>query len=126
MTIKRFLVVLLLALVLQGMAFAVYYDDLLYLRKPVPALVNDPQTFEHNARLALNRSSLTRVHLDTIAAAAKGLGDATLEVQALERRAVKDPRDRAVRLRLADALRRAGNYDGAEREYQKLLAQETE
>jgi predicted Zn-dependent protease len=126
MTIKRFLAILIVALALQGTAFAVYYDDLLYLRRPVPTLVGNPRAFEDNARLALNRASLTRAHLDTIAETARALGDAALEVEALEHRADKDPRDRAVRLRLADALRRAGKYDRAEREYQKLLGQETE
>jgi hypothetical protein len=45
-----------------------------------------------------------------------------MEVAALERRLVLTPGDRALRLRLADALRRAGRLADAESIYLDILA----
>jgi pentatricopeptide repeat protein len=53
--------------------------------------------------------------------AADGFGRRDIEIQALERRLELDPDDVQVKLRLADALRRAGRFDDAERMYGDLL-----
>lgn len=120
--IKRFMLIFLVGVALQATVFAVYYDDLLYLRQPVATLVQAPRdTFERRATRALTRRRLTAKHLETIAAAAAALHLPHLEVRALERRLEAEPSDAALRLRLADALRRDGQLDRAEHLYLDLL-----
>ena len=122
MTIRRFFLIFAAGLTLQGTAFAIYYDDLIYLRQPVTAITSgSPEAFGRHARGALGRKGLTVTHLDTIAEAAQSMGMPDLELRALERRVVDLPGDSGTRLRLADALRRAGRYDHAERLYLAIL-----
>lgn len=121
--LRRFLAIFGLALVLQSTVFALYYDDLLYLRQPVDAIARDAaDVFAKHAERALGREHLTRRHLDTIADSAKAFGLHALECTALERRSAGDPADRAVRLRLADAWRRSGQLSRAEAIYLDMLA----
>ena len=118
MTMPRFFSALVVALIVQAGVFALRYDDLLYLRRAPDAIGKDaPSTFAVNAAQALARPDLTRQHLDTIADAARRLGESAFEVRALERRLEMDPMDHQVRLRLADALRRAGRLEEAEAMY---------
>jgi pentatricopeptide repeat protein len=122
MTLQRFLLVFTTVLVLQSSVFAWHYGDLLYFRQTLAAIRADqPESFVTHARAALSRKKLTRQHLDTIAVAADGFGRRDIEIQALERRLELDPDDVQVKLRLADALRRAGRFDDAERMYGDLL-----
>lgn len=122
MTISRVVCAFIAALLLQGGAFAFYYGDLLYLRRPVADIASGaPGTFARHAADALKRPKLTQQHLETIAAAAERFRLHGLEIHALDRRTAEDPRDRTVRLRLADALRRAGDYSRAERIYSEIL-----
>lgn len=126
MTIPRFLLVFAIGVLLEASVFAVYYNDLLFLRQPVAAIAGGSRDrFVTQATHALGRSKLTAEHLETIAAAAEALHAPDLEVRALERRAAGDPQNESVRLRLGDALRRAGRYDRAERVYLDLLAGST-
>jgi hypothetical protein len=120
--VRRFILILGVALLLQATAFAVYYDDLLYLRRTVPAITGGPaHTFTRHAERALGRTRLTRKHLDTIADSAQVFGLHAIEIAALERRSAGDQADRGVRLRLADALRRDGQFDRAESVYLAIL-----
>src|SRR5688572_33323643 len=123
MTLKRFAFILAGALALQGAVFAICYRDLLYLRGPVSAIVAaPPERFVRHATHALGRRQLTAGHLETIASAAAALHQPSLEVRALQRRQEIDRTDRSVRLRLADALRRAGDYAQAEQIYLDLIS----
>lgn len=120
---RRFLTMMVVALVLQGTVFAFYYDDLLFLRRPLPQITTGPaDAFADHAAAALGRRRLTVGHLETIAAGAQAFGLHDMEVAALERRLVLTPGDRALRLRLADALRRAGRLADAESIYLDILA----
>jgi hypothetical protein len=120
--VRPFLVALAAGVVIQGGVMAVRYDDLLYLRQPVARMMHDDRaTFTRHASRALERTSLTRRHLESIADVAQSFGDHTLEVQATERRLTLDPDDVWVRLRYADTLRRAGNFPAAEREFLIVL-----
>ena len=121
--IRRFLVVLVVALLLQATAFAIHYDDLLFLRRPIPEIVGGSKaTFISHAETALGRRRLTVKHLDAIADAAGTFGLIDMEVTALERRVVATPSDRAARLRLADALRRAKRFAEAESIFLDILS----
>jgi hypothetical protein len=121
--IRRFLVALVVALLLQATAFAIYYDDLLFLRRPLPEIVGgSKETFAGHAGTALGRNRLTVRHLDVIAAAAEAFGLIDLEVAALERRVLATPSDDAARLRLADTLRRAKRFAEAESIFLDILS----
>ena len=122
-TIKRIAGAFIVVLLLEGAAFAMRYQDLLFLRHPVPAITaGQSAAFAEHATAALTRPKLTTRHLETIAAGAQRFGLAAIEVQALERRFATDGGDVRLRLRLADALRRAGRYADAERHYTEVLA----
>jgi hypothetical protein len=122
MTLKRFLIVFFVGVLAEAGVFALYYDDLLYLRLSVPEITSAPlDTFQRHATSALERERLTRQHLETMADAAKGFGLHDIEVRALARRAAEDPADVSVRLRLGDALRRSGAFDKAEAVYRDIL-----
>jgi hypothetical protein len=122
MTVKRFLLIFGVGVLLQASVFAVYYNDLLFLRQPVAIItMGSPDTFAAHARHALGRSKLTAQHLETIAGAAQVFHLTDLEIRALERRVQDEPADQSTRLRLADALRRDRQYARAERIYLELL-----
>lgn len=122
MTIRRFSITLAVAFCIQAGVFAWYHDDLLYLTHPVSEIVKDgPNTFARQADRALARPSLTLKHLDTIAEAAQQLGKPAEEIKALERRLATNPSDTEVKLRLAEALRRAGDSSRAEVLYLEVL-----
>jgi len=121
--IRRFVLILGAALLLQGTAFAIYYDDLLFLRQPLPRITaGSADSFARHARAALDRPKLTVKHLDTMTDAAVTFGLHDLEVAALERRADATPGDWRVRAKLADALRRSGRLAQAEAIYLDLLS----
>jgi thioredoxin-like negative regulator of GroEL len=122
MTVKRFLLVFAVGVLLQASVFAVYYNDLLFLRQPVTLIaMGSRSTFTTHAVHALGRAKLTAQHLETIAGAAQAFHLPDLEIRALERRVQDDPVNESARLRLADALRRAGRYARAEQIYIELL-----
>ena len=70
----------------------------------------------------MQRPSLTRRHLETLADAAKITGDIEIEVTARQRLWKSYTGEQHVGLQLADALRRAKRLEEAERVYQQLLA----
>jgi hypothetical protein len=119
---QRFLIGLGVALLLQGSVFAVYYGDLLFLRQPAPVIASgSPEVFRQHAANALERSRVTVRHLDTVADVAGELGMHDLEIRARQRRTTMTPDDRQARLRLADALRRGGQFGDAEALYASIL-----
>ena len=123
MILKRFLLVFGVALVIQATLFAVYYDDLLFLNRPPSVLQSgSPAQFERHASRALARKRLTVRQVETIAQVAQSLQRPDLEASALERRLQMDGGQASTRLRLADALRRAGQPVKAERVYLELLS----
>jgi hypothetical protein len=127
MTLRRFGIAFVVVLLLQGTLFAWHYRDLLYFRQPVAAIEKDnPATFAAQAESALLRDKITRKHLDTIADAAAGFRLWDIEVRALKKRAALDPRDQQIKLRLADALRRAQRFTEAEQLYAELARSRNE
>lgn len=122
MKLRQFAMIFAVLVAIEASVFAYYYDDLLFLRRPMGFIVaGSPDDFRDRAERALARERLTRSHLETIAHAATAFGSVDLEVRALERLALDYRSDRSVRLRLADALRRAGQYGRAERLYREAL-----
>lgn len=85
MILKRFFVLLLVAVAAQGAWFAYHYSDLLALRSSASELAASPDHFRTVANQALQRSTLTRHHLETLADAARITGDIGIEVAARQR-----------------------------------------
>jgi len=122
MTLRRVYQIFACCLLLEVAGFVLWNRDLLYLRQPAQALATEPAgTFAAHASGALARKRLTASHLDRIAETAGQLHLSGLEIEALERQAQRSPHDGRVQLRLADALRRGGDYQRAERIYLELL-----
>ena len=123
MMIRRFLLALAAGVALEAAVFAVYYDDLIDLRRPVGVIAaGERDAFLRHATDALRRPKLTAQHLETLAASAQLLRLHHIEVEALERLVRNSPSDRSARLRLGDALRRAGALSRAETVYVDLLS----
>lgn len=121
-TIRRLVAAFIIAVIIEGAAFAIYFDDLLYLRQSPEVIAAGPaDVFERHAARALRRDRVTARHLETMAAAARAFGRYDLEVEALERRAQQTSIDPALKLRIADALRRAGRLGEAEALYLEIL-----
>ena len=121
-TIRRLVAAFIVAVIIEAATFAILFDDLLYLRQPPDVITAGPlATFERHAADALRRDKLTAQHLETMAAAARAFGRYDLEVHALERRAQQASTDPTVKLRVADALRRAGRLGEAEQLYLEVL-----
>lgn len=126
MTFKRFVILFALAVACEVGVFAVSYSDLLLLKQQPAQLLAAPRAeFEAAAVVAVQRSHLTRRHLDTIAITARGFHLAALERRALERMVADHPRDVKARMDLADALRRQGDFERAERLYLDVLSAES-
>jgi hypothetical protein len=122
MTLPKFFVTLGFVALLQSGVFAWRYSDLLYLGQTESAIAGSSrETFAENAEAALARPTLTRRHLDTIAAVARKFSQPGFEVRALWRRVDLDPRDRQLKLQLADALRRSGALAESEALYSDVL-----
>jgi thioredoxin-like negative regulator of GroEL len=125
MTLSRIAIMFGLLLVAQGGVFVWRFADLIYLRQPVEDVAGNREAFHVHAIDALGRTQLTRQHLDTLADAAARLGDVRIEAAALERRLEKNPDDVRIKLRLADALRRAGEFDRAATLFNDVLLHAT-
>ena len=122
MTLRRLYQLFACCLLLEVAGFIIWNRDLLYLRQPAQVLANEPVAdFTAHANGALSRQRLTASHLNRIAETAAHLHLAGLEIEALARQARKHPHDAGVQLRLADALRRGGEYQRAEQLYLELL-----
>ena len=122
MTLPKFFATLGLVTLLQSGVFAWRYSDLLYLGRPESAITqSSPDTFAQHADAALSRSTLTRRHLETIAAVARKFNRPDYEVRALKRQFEMDRRNEQLKLQLADALRRTGSLAESEALYLDLL-----
>ena len=122
MSVRTFITAFVVALLLEAGGFAYYYRDLLYLRRPAATLLTDSAAnFAGHATSALERSRLTRQHLETIVMTAQRFNLPGIELRALKRRSELDPLDASLRLRLADALRRSSHFDEAEQIYLDVL-----
>ncbi len=117
--LRRFVLVVLVGVLAEAVAFTLAYDDLIALRHPNPGV---EAAFIERADRALARRKVTRAHLEAIASQAQSLGLASIEVRALDACARMAPDDTSLALRRADALRRAGDYARASRLYQDVLA----
>ena len=125
LTSSRLILTLGFALLLQAGVFAWTYQDLMFFRQPMAAIVEaGPEAFEVNAVEALNRPLVTRRHLETIADAAHTFKSPAVELRALERAVKVDPTDGALKLKLADALRRSGQLRRSEALYRQVLKAE--
>ncbi len=71
--------------------------------------------------MALSRRTVRRVHLETLAEAARTVGDEALHFRAIERLARDYPEDAEVQLRRAELLRLAGRLDAAAALYHEVL-----
>ena len=122
LTSSRLILTLGFALLLQAGVFAWTYQDLMFFRQPMAAIVEaGPDAFEVHAVEALSRSQVTRRHLETIADAAHTFKSPAVELRALERAVKVDPTDGKLKLKLADALRRSGQLARAELLYREVL-----
>lgn len=122
MSYRRLALVAVLAFAVQGVVFTYYYEDLLFLRQPADQVASAPaDVFRRHALAALDRSRLTRRHLETIAAAAQRQHARDIELAALQRLALEHRDDLWIRLRLADVLRRSGRLEEAEAIYLGVL-----
>jgi hypothetical protein len=119
--LKRFLLVIALGMVLEVGAFAYINRDALALMTDWPLWSNGPDLFEARADRLLSRPKLTRQEVETIATQARARELTELEARALGTLNHRNPDDAVLALRYADALRRAGNLDEAERIYTHLL-----
>lgn len=119
----RVLATMALALVLEAGVFAVWHRDLLWLRTADVSSPSQREVFVRHAEKALQRPKLTRAQLEAIANRAQRVDAAFVEVRALERITAFGA-ERGLQLRLADALRRAGQLERAEKMYLALLSDE--
>lgn len=122
MTVRRFLTLFSVVVLLEVAVFQVVYRDLLWLNQPVAALQAEPvDRAGDTVREALSRPHLSRRHLETLAAATVAPALIDEHVQALKRLYELDPRDTHVTVRLAEAYRRAGTFDEARRLFTAAL-----
>ncbi len=113
---RRLLMVMAVATVLQFVAFRYLHRDLLWLDTPASARA-EVATTRASATSALERSQLSRRHLEALISATNRDDLRDLQVLALERLARQHPDDPAVLLRHAEALRLAGQFDAAARTF---------
>lgn len=112
------------ALTVESAIFRHTYRDLLYLGRPVAQIVSDTRGSgplrEYGSR-ALSRRTLRRKHIETLAQAARKVGDEELYFRAIERLARDYPEDREIQLRRAESLRLAGHLTAAAALYGEVL-----
>ena len=122
MTPKRLALAFMGMLALEVAMFFVTYRDLIPLRTPQAAMAgSSSMDFSRSAGSALERPKLTTAQLESIAAVAQTLRLPDLETRALSRLADTQPDDLEMKLRLADALRRQGDFARGEQVYRSVL-----
>ena len=120
--LTRFFAILLLLVALETVVFVHAYEDLIALRGD-PAAIADggDDRVRDLAATALARRHVTRRHLETLSAAAHARKLVDIEVASLERLRQLHTTDKNVALQLADAYRRAKQFDAATAVYRELL-----
>ncbi|MFN7914186.1 MAG: tetratricopeptide repeat protein [Vicinamibacterales bacterium] len=122
--LTRFTRLVVVGLLLEALAFAVWNRDVLRIRHQAhdaTASAASRDDFARTAAEVLSRKTVTRDNLERVAREAYVLRLTAIEVQALDAAARQSPNDVKLRLRLADALRRAGDFSRAETLYQSVL-----
>lgn len=122
--LTRFTRLIVLGLLLEALAFAVWNRDVLRIRRhahEATASAASRDEFTRTANEVLSRKTVTRDTLERVAREAYVLRLTAIEVRALDAGARQSPEDVELRLRLADALRRAGDFSRAETLYQSVL-----
>ena len=120
--IKRFLGFVVIGIAVEMLTFAYVHADALALTTGWPFWETRADLFEQRAERLLRRHPVTRKEVEAIATQARVLRHPSLEARALGIFSEKEPADRELRLRYADALRRAGKLKDAKRVYTELLA----
>jgi hypothetical protein len=123
--LKRFLGVVAIGTFLELGAFTYVNRDALALTTNWPIWDTGRAAFEQRADRLLRRPKVTRTQVETIAGQAHALALPAIEARAFGVFSERDPHDRAIKLRQADALRRAGDLHRAERVYLGLLTDTT-
>ena len=123
--LKRFLGFIVIGITVEMLTFAYVHADALALTTGWPFWETRADLFEQRAERLLRRHPVTRKEVEAIAAQARVLDHPSLEARALGIFSEKEPADRELRLRYADALRRAGKLQEAKHEYTDLLAPAT-
>jgi hypothetical protein len=121
--LKRFLTFIVVGVAVETLAFAYVHADALALTTGWPFWETRADLFEQRADRLLRGHPVTRKEVEAIATQARVLDDPALEARALGMFSDKEPTDRNLRLRYADALRRAGKLQDARRVYTDLLAE---
>lgn len=118
---RRLLLVLLVATVLEVVAFRYLHRDLFSI--DTPAAAHSPVTdTREQAQASLARPYLSRHHTEALVAATDRNGLTDLHVAALARLVRDNPGDASVLLRYADGLRRQGRLDEAARVFARVAA----
>lgn len=121
--ITRFAVVIVLGIFLEMGVFAYVHRDTLALTTDWAIWDTGGDVFAERAERLLRHPAVTRKQVEQIASRARQLGMPSVEARALSVYAERDRRDTELRLRQADALRRAGDLRQAQRVYLELLNQ---
>jgi hypothetical protein len=116
---RRLLLLVLAATVLEFAAFRYLHRDLFAIDAPAAAQAPVANT-RQQAEAALARPYLSRHHAEALVAATDRQGLIDLHVAALARLVRDNPGDVSVMLRYADGLRRQGRLDEAARVFARV------
>lgn len=122
--LTRFARLMVVGLVLEGLMFAFWYRDILAVRQgahEATASAASRDDFARTAAAVLGRKKVTRDTLERVAREAYVLRLPQTEVAALDAAFRQSPNDVELQLRLADALRRTGDFARAEDLYASVL-----
>ena len=122
--LTRFARLMVLGLVLEGVMFTFWYRDILAVRRVAHEATSSGASrddFAKTAAAVLGRKKVTRDTLERVAREAYVLRLPAIEVDALDAASRQSPNDVELRLRLADALRRTGDFARAEDLYASVL-----
>jgi hypothetical protein len=119
--LTRFLAVIVAGMFLEVGAFAYVHRDSLALTTDWAIWETSREVFEQRADRLLRQPKLTRKQVEQIASRARTLQLPAIEARALSAYGRLEPQDHELRLRQADALRRAGALKEAEQVYLDLL-----
>lgn len=122
--IRRALLVLAALVTVELGVFYAVHRDVVLLNRDTAVLASDGE-FPDLAREALSRERISRRMLERVAEVSRRRGETDVHVLALRRIVASAPDEPRARLRLAEALRDAGQLDEAERIYREELGMTT-
>ena len=117
----RFLAIIVVGVLAETLAFTYVHRDVLALTTDWPVADRSASAFQARADRVLQKPKVTRAQVEAIATQARNFSLPAVEARALGQYGSKHPADRALRLRQADALHRAGDLQQAKRVYLDLL-----